>query len=273
MKLIAHYLSLNSQWTRSLTGHTATVRCMKFVDATTAVSASRDGDLRIWNLETGACEGTLSGHQDTIFDLAITSKYAISGSKDGTARVWSLPERRETSRLSGHTKTVWSVATNGEKVVTGSLDTDVRVWDLTTGESLAVLKGHTAMVSHSLIDGDVLFTGSADGKIIIWSLQDYTVLYTIPKAHEGAVSSLDVHGEYMLSGGSDGKVKLWDSKTAECLGDIGTQTQAVWGVSLGRADDHKNVIVASAQGTSAFPKHGGAFLDVSLCSQIDPHAA
>jgi len=257
---------LISQLTQSLNGHTSTVRCIEFVDATTAVSASRDGDLRIWNLKTGACEGTLSGHRDTTFTLAITGMYAISGSKDGTARVWSLSEQREMSILSGHSGAVRSVATDGEKVVTGGLDTDVRVWELTPGDSLAVLKGHTAMVNHIIIDRDLIFTGSAGGGIIVWSLRDYTTQYTISKAHEGSVSSLDIWGEHMLSGGSDGRVKLWNSETAEYLGDIGTQTQVVWGVCLGRAKGQKVAIVASAQGTSRFPKHDDAFLDVSFLS-------
>ncbi len=41
---------------RSMTGHTKTVRCLGFVDSGTAISASSDTTLKIWDLGSGACK-------------------------------------------------------------------------------------------------------------------------------------------------------------------------------------------------------------------------
>lgn len=253
---------LHSELTKSLTGHTETVRSLKFAEAKTAVSASRDAQLKIWDVETGVCQATLSGHGDAIVDLAIANQYAISGSLDSTARVWSITERRHLLTLSGHTGGVYRVDCDGGRVFTGSLDHDVRVWDLTTGNTLAVLRGHTSLVAHMAVHGDVLVTAGSDSRIIIWSLQDYAALHTISEAHQSGITSISARDGHVLSGGSDGTVKLWDLNTGQSLGDIGTQTQAVWSVSLGAAAA-ETVIVASAQGPSPFPNFDDAFLDVS----------
>jgi F-box and WD-40 domain protein CDC4 len=246
---------------------------LSFTSTTTAVSASRDTLLKIWDLEAATCQGTLSGHGDSILDLAIVGEFAVSASKDGTAKVWNLRQQRNVSTLSGHTGSIYRVICHSdgvrEKVYTGSIDHDLRVWDLISGENLAVLKGHKSLVTHihtsSCVDGDVLVTGAADGNIIIWSLQDHSILHMVSKAHEGAVTSLDVRDGHILSGGSDGAIKVWDLETGTLLGQVGLATQAVWSVSFGRgASQSHTAIVSSAQGSPSLVEgYHDAVLDVS----------
>ncbi|EXJ55466.1 hypothetical protein A1O7_08393 [Cladophialophora yegresii CBS 114405] len=238
--------------TRSLTGHTQTVRGLRFVDAKTVVSASRDALLKIWDLETGSCQATLSGQGDSILDLAIFGVFAVSAGKDGTAKVWSLREQSNVSTLAGHTGPIYRVVCHSDgvarRVYTGSTDHDVRVWDLSTGQPLAVLEGHESLVTHICVDGSVVVTGGADGNIVIWSWQDHSILQLISKAHEGAVTSLDVRGGQILSGGSDGAAKMWDLKTGKLQRQLGIGSEAVWSVSLGRGTSQtRAAIVASAQ--------------------------
>ncbi|ETI21016.1 hypothetical protein G647_07359 [Cladophialophora carrionii CBS 160.54] len=258
----------------SLPGHTETVRALGFADATTAVSASKDALLKIWDLGTGSCQGTLSGHGDSILDLAVVGEYAESASKDGTAKVWSLREPRNVSTMSGHTGPVYRVICHSdgilERVYTGSMDHDVRIWDLSTGRPLAVLKGHESLVTHICvsscgIDSSAVVTGGADGNIIIWSWQDHSILHMISKAHEGAVTSLDAGDGHILSGGSDGTVKMWDLRTGKLQRRLGMNTEAVWSVSLGRgASQSHAAIVASAQRSSSpVGESHDAVLDVS----------
>jgi len=56
-----------------------------------AISASGDGTLRVWEVATGACLHTLTGHTSRVNHVAVTGDgRAISASRDGTLRVWEV---------------------------------------------------------------------------------------------------------------------------------------------------------------------------------------
>ena len=79
-----------------LEGHTSSVRSVAITpDGRKAVSASGDGTLRVWSLETGLVEHVLEGHTEWVRSVAITPDgyKAVSASRDETLRVWSLETR------------------------------------------------------------------------------------------------------------------------------------------------------------------------------------
>ena len=59
-------------------------------DGTTALTASHDRTIRVWDVATGATRATLHGHSDAVFAVAFVpgERSAVSASKDGTIRVW-----------------------------------------------------------------------------------------------------------------------------------------------------------------------------------------
>jgi len=61
-------------------------------DGRRAVSGSCDNTVRVWDVETGACLGTLEGHSRWVVHVAVTSdgKRAVSASSDKTVRIWNL---------------------------------------------------------------------------------------------------------------------------------------------------------------------------------------
>jgi len=117
----------------ALKGHTLTARGLKFADATTVISASRDMTLRIWDLQTGECLRVLEGHEKTIRDIAIHGDIVVSASYDGQARVWNWKSGECLHVLKEHTKQVYSVVFDGDLIATGSLDNTVRVWNPNLG--------------------------------------------------------------------------------------------------------------------------------------------
>ena len=71
-----------------LKGHTSTLRCVKALDGRPiAVSASRNGQMRVWDVEKGYCLRTLKGHEASVRALDVVGNIAVSGSYDHTARV------------------------------------------------------------------------------------------------------------------------------------------------------------------------------------------
>ena len=87
----------------TLTGHSDDVLSVEISqDGTRAVTASADGDARVWDTRTGETTWTLRGHAGTVFDA--------------------------------------SFSPNGRLVVTGGPST-AGLWDAATGERIYFLKG------------------------------------------------------------------------------------------------------------------------------------
>ncbi|MCC6553117.1 MAG: hypothetical protein IT372_08865, partial [Polyangiaceae bacterium] len=77
---------------RVLRGHTAAINSVAyFPDGQRAATASDDGTVRVWDLESGEAR-VLSGHQDEVWSVAVSPDGArlATGSKDHTARLWDV---------------------------------------------------------------------------------------------------------------------------------------------------------------------------------------
>ena len=126
------------------------------------VSGSRDGTVRVWDLDAGTSR-VLEGHQSYVTAVAaLGDGRVVSGSRDRTVRVWDLDAG--TSRvLQGHQKWMNAVAVLSDgRVVSGSSDKTVRVWDLDAGTS-RVLQGHQKWVTAvAVLDDGRIVSGSSD---------------------------------------------------------------------------------------------------------------
>jgi WD40 repeat protein len=61
-------------------------------------TASKDGDVRLWDLTTGVQRRTLKGHFGSINAVAFSpdGQMVVSASRDGTVRLWNLASGSET---------------------------------------------------------------------------------------------------------------------------------------------------------------------------------
>merc|ERR1711974_448283 len=136
-------------------------------------SASFDKTIKLWNLYTGECVGTLEGHTDFVTCVrAVGDRTLVSASNDKTVKVWDL-ERRECVRtLTGHTEWVNAVAVepNGHVVVSLSKDRTIKVWHLPTGELLRELKGHQASIQCLELLPNGILSASDDAAIKLWTM-------------------------------------------------------------------------------------------------------
>ncbi|KAF7843320.1 coatomer subunit beta'-3 isoform X1 [Senna tora] len=107
-------------------------------DTSTFASASLDGTLKIWDLNSSTPNFTLEGHLkgvNCVDYFTINEKqYLLSGSDDYTAKVWDYDTKNCVKTLEGHGNNVTAVCVHPELpiIITASEDSTVKIWDAIT---------------------------------------------------------------------------------------------------------------------------------------------
>jgi len=189
-----------------------------------AVSASGDGTLKVWHLETGDELRTLIGHSNSVTAVALTPDglRAVSASGDGTLKVWHLETGDELRTLMGHSNSVTAVALSpdGLRAVSASGDGTLKVWHLETGDELHTLAGHSGWVSAVAVTSDGLraVSTSRDRTLKVWDLETGSQLRTLAGHTDGVISvTLTPDGLRAISGSLDKTLKVWDLETGDEL--------------------------------------------------------
>ena len=125
--LICNLERANEGALRTLVGHSDRVNAVAIApDGKTAISASYDSTLKIWDTETGRELKTLTGNGYSVNAVAIApdGKTAISASSDNTLKIWDTETGRELKTLTGHSNSVSAVAIapDGKTVISASYD-------------------------------------------------------------------------------------------------------------------------------------------------------
>lgn len=170
--LVLRYL-VNAQFEQKLTGHTDRVlACAIGPDGRSAVSASADRTLRLWDLKTGSTLAVLTGHTDEVTGCAFTrdGRRIVSRSKDGRLGLWNGGSGALVAFTQGHTDWVNALAIDEDQgvVYSASEDQTVRAWDLATGEPRGVTYGVSPFRSLAAVQGGV-YAGDEAGNL--WPLE------------------------------------------------------------------------------------------------------
>ncbi|XP_065868417.1 notchless protein homolog isoform X2 [Euphorbia lathyris] len=212
------------------------------------VSASKDGDARIWDVSLKKCVISLTGHT-----LAITcvkwggDGVIYTGSQDCTIKVWETTQGKLIRELKGHGHWVNSLALSTEYVVrtgafdhtgktyssaeeikklinhvyfspdgqwvaSASFDRSVKLWNGVTGKFVAAFRGHVGPVYQISWSADsrLLLSGSKDSTLKVWDIRTQKLKQDLP-GHADEVYAVDwsPDGEKVASGGKDRVLKLW----------------------------------------------------------------
>ncbi|KAA8645141.1 hypothetical protein EYZ11_003889 [Aspergillus tanneri] len=205
---------------RTLLGHDHMISAVRFTPSGNAlVSASRDRDMRIWDVTTGYCVRTVNGHSAWVRDVSFSfdGKFLLSTGDDMTARLWDLsvisnPEHKLTmlghehfneccviappasyqylAPLAGSKES--SLKGSAEFMATGSRDKTIKLYD-SRGNCFLTLVGHDNWVRAVLFHpgGKYLLSASDDKTIRCWDLnQDGKCVRTVTDAHDSFITSL-----------------------------------------------------------------------------------
>jgi COMPASS component SWD3 len=150
-------------------GHVDSISQILFVNRS-LVSASYDGSVRIWNIETGELQGSLTvGAAVTAIAASPNSNLFITGDRSGKIKMWNLLERKLLRSIPLHTGKVTGVhfTQNGKSFVTTGEDGILKIFQLNPASLRHTVQIAKLPIFSSGIVRDQIFTTTPDSKLSV----------------------------------------------------------------------------------------------------------
>ncbi|KAJ1024787.1 hypothetical protein NDA16_002827 [Ustilago loliicola] len=203
----------------TMRGHRKNVKSVRFVgeEGRKLVSGSSDNTVRLWNSNTGRCEGVLEGHRSRVWDVdsTRTGGHVASASGDSTVKVWDVESAQCRTTLRAGVGDVYSCRFHPDErhIVSAGYDKLVRMYDVETGSIVKTFTGHQLGVSSAIFNplGNLIVTASKDTTIRFWDVVSGLCIRTVT-GHLGEVTSVEINetGTLLLSSSKDNSNRLWD---------------------------------------------------------------
>lgn len=212
--------------TAVMRGHEGAVCSLARVSRATVASAASDADVRLWDVASGVCVATLSGHTSMVNCLQMAGPYLVSASVDHSVRVWTVPTSPVDEGSSGSADASASVRSAGAGAAAGAATPTEPPAPGSLQSACAcraVLDEHRDWVQCVLPVGVPTWgvvSGSADNLLLLWDLSSAAAssrsVATL-EGHANAVHCVTALGpEHVVSGSGDETLKVWNVTEAAC---------------------------------------------------------
>ncbi|KIK32933.1 hypothetical protein CY34DRAFT_813990 [Suillus luteus UH-Slu-Lm8-n1] len=186
-------------------------------DGKTVASGSRDGAVKLWNVDTGKVIKTWTGHTDDVTSVSWSPDggRVVSGSRDGTFGVWDVESEKTILGPIKAGENVWAVcySPDAKMIATGLGWGGLKIWDANSGELLKTPE--TIFICSCLAwtsDGETLIAGGSKIDTATWNevdlCEDYVTIISL-SPNERILTTQLISAE---------TVKLWDLKTNQPIG-------------------------------------------------------
>jgi WD40 repeat protein len=206
-------------------------------DGRMALTAGRDGALRVWDVASGECLRVLRGHifPPSGIGWASDAKLALSASCDQTLRLWDVASGECLRRLNAEGHAIEAVAATADCriAVSGGWDGSLRAWDLASGNCMRSLPSVAIYGAALTPDGRIAATAHSDRGVRIWDLCGGIGTTVIP-GHADAVFTFawTPDGRQAFSASRDHTIRQWDLASGECQGVLRGHDSWVRGLAL-----------------------------------------
>lgn len=210
-----------------LHGHTAGVAsAVSSPDGKLLASASWDGTVKIWDMESGALLHNLTIHTGSVNSVCFTQDgdCVLTASSDGTVKITDIRSNETRLSLDQMCKASCAVFSHDERyIASGDESGSICIWDTETGDLYKEMVGHEKCVNSVKFSkwGKHILSASEDSTVKIWNIEDETCIRTF-EVHSGPVNSAEFGNDekWVLSASDDMTIKIWDTSTGEVVKTI-----------------------------------------------------
>ncbi|KAJ1718011.1 Lissencephaly-1, partial [Coemansia biformis] len=234
---------------RTLHGHDHCVSAVSFLGSDKLVSASRDKTVKVWELSTGYCIRTLSGHTAWVRGISVSpdARMICTASNDQSVRLWDPATGECKGDMRGHENVVEAAkfaplaahaalrrlaglppaakpAANGaadgaenpaQFIISGARDKTLRLWDSASSQLLHTFVGHDDWIRDFVFhpSGKTLISVSDDKTMRVWDLATGRCLKTIEaSSHFTTCIDFSSVNPMVATGSVDTEVSLWECR-------------------------------------------------------------
>jgi WD40 repeat protein len=185
-------------------------------------SASEDGSVRIWNVQTGNCIHVLKDHILPVRSVAFSTdgRLLATAGEDGRARVWEVQSGKCLHVFGKHRIKVYRAVFGPDSrflAVAGWDDNIIRVWDLESGKRVKTLKTKAPQVTSVAFrhDGKLLASSGSDSRVYVWNFTTGELAKSL-KDDNGRIRSIlfDPTGKFVVTGNENKTISIWDYNSA-----------------------------------------------------------
>jgi ribosome assembly protein 4 len=224
----------------TLSGHTASVNCVKWGGEGLIYTASSDRTIKIWSGKDGKIVRTLNEHAHWVNTLALSTDFVLrTGPFDQHGKV---PKDDEAAQAAALARYKAHITLTPEVLISGSDDHTLFLWPnqaSSEGNSvkkpMARLMGHQKQVNHVAFSPDGRWIASAgfDNAVKIWEGKTGKFVASL-RGHVAAVYRLawSADSRMLISASKDTTLKLWDLKTYKIRIDLPGHTDEVYCVDF-----------------------------------------
>jgi WD40 repeat protein len=185
-----------------------------------ASSWGADGDIGMWDTQTGDHLRTWTQHEKGAYGIAVSpdgSRF-LSTSNDYTARIHRIDGSAPDILLCGHS---WDVrggmfSPDGTQVATASFDGTATVWDAITGEPKLTINADGGLndVEYSPAGKHLVTAGYFTRVVQVWDAKTGDEVYRFARPQDPFEAGYSPDGQLLAIAEAD-EVSLWDSNTYE----------------------------------------------------------
>lgn len=195
-------------------------------------SSSKDGTVRVWDIERKICLYILSGHKSSVSCVRWGGFGDIySASHDKTIKVWNSKDGRQVASLNAHAHWVNHIALSTEFALrTGPFD-EKGFYEATPKEYREKAQQRFDKLSKvSGISTERIVTASDDFTMYLWEPKKSNKPLCRLTGHQKIVNhvSFSPDGRHIASASFDNHVKLWDGRDGKFIATLRGHVAAVY---------------------------------------------